>query len=216
LKNKHVPGTVNQYVSMDTQVLGAVLHNVVRNRYGSLSGYLQNKLWEKVGFEQDAYWLLDNEDDQMELAFGTINAVPRDFARFGWMYLNRGRSPLNGEQLVDSDWVHQSITPTETHVMPGYNNPASPDHPHGYGYQWWILGKEGDAHKELAGDYMALGVYNQFIYINPEHGLVITKNSAYHNYTNDLLESELRTISFFRTVASAVVAAEVEEQRTVK
>ena len=144
LQREREPGTYNHYISMDTQVVGAVLSNVVKETYGSMSKYLEEKIWKKVGFEQDSFWLLDNDEHQMELAFGTINAVPRDFARFGLLYLNEGRSPLSGEQLVHPDWVRDSVTPDAPHLMPGWGNPQSPAQPFGYGYQWWIPGSGED------------------------------------------------------------------------
>ena len=51
----------------------------------------------------------------------------------------------------------------------------------GYGYQWWLPGF-GDTQ-----DYAAIGVYNQFIYVNPRERTVIVKLSANSNYgrTND-------------------------------
>ena len=42
----------------------------------------------------------------------------------------------------------------------------------GYGYQWWIP-------EEPDGDYLAIGVYNQFIYVYPKYRVVIAKSSAY-------------------------------------
>ncbi len=54
---------------------------------------------------------------------------------------------------------------------------------------------------EVSGDFMACGVYGQFIYISPSKNVVIAKNSAYHNYTNDMLPSKLKHVSFFRALA---------------
>ena len=48
-----------------------------------------------------------------------------------------------------------------------------------YGYQWWIPGREDDAN--VVSDYLAIGIYGQFIYVNPEHRVVIAMNSACEN-----------------------------------
>ena len=80
-----------------------------------------------MGAEADAHWMLDNEHDQTELAFGTLNARTRDYARFGWLYLNEGRSPLDGAQLVPESWVRASVTPDGPHVQPGPQNTAAYD-----------------------------------------------------------------------------------------
>ena len=68
-------------------MLGLVLRAALGDQ--SLTDFLEKRLWTKAGFESDALWLLDNDVDAMELAFGTINAVTRDFARFGWLYVNQ-------------------------------------------------------------------------------------------------------------------------------
>ena len=66
--------------------------------------------------------------------------------------------------------------------MPGLqtrvDNPGS-DSAFGYKYQWWI-----PLYPDL-GDYSAIGIYGQFIYINPTRKIVIAKTSAYTNYTVD-------------------------------
>ena len=114
------------------------------------------------------------------------------------MYLNNGKSPVDGQQIIDSDWVQCSITPDAPHLMPGKNNIS--DYDYGYGYQWWVLGKE-DAPTEVAGDYMAIGIYNQFIYISPKDKIVIARNSAYPNFDKEELISEEKAVAFFRAVA---------------
>jgi hypothetical protein len=53
----------------------------------------------------------------------------RDFARFGWLFLNKGKSPLTGDQLVPAQWVIDSVTPDAPHLQPGRNNLS--DYPFG-------------------------------------------------------------------------------------
>ena len=74
LKNNRKPGTFNQYVSMDTQVLSMVLREVTRK---TVSEYMEEKLWKKIGTESDGYWLIDNRG--VEIVFGCFNAVLRDY-----------------------------------------------------------------------------------------------------------------------------------------
>jgi len=122
LRRERVPGTYNKYVSMDTQVLGMVLRQATGE---TLASYLESRIWQRIGMESDAYWLIDH--DGMELAFGGLNAVLRDYARFGLLYLNEGR--WADEQIVPEEWVRASITPDAPHLQPG-DNPASS----------WVLG----------------------------------------------------------------------------
>lgn len=197
LKRESEQGVRNHYCSMDTQVLAAVLARVL-GPGATLTQYLEDHLWSKVGFEDDALWLLDNDSDQMELAFGALLARTRDYARFGWLYLNEGRSPLDGSRILGEEWVRQSVVPDAPHLQPGVN---PQNNLWGYGYHLWLLGREGSP-AEVAGDYMAVGVYNQFVYVSPDDRIVIARNSAYPGYDKDELPSEAKAVSCFRAISA--------------
>lgn len=162
LKSERKPGNYHHYVSMDTQVLGMVLQQATGK---SPAEYLEEKIWKKIGMQSDAKWCVD--DHGMELVFGSLNVTLRDFARFGRLYLNQGN--WNGEQIVPANWVKDSTTPDAPHLQPG-KNPKSTSR-WGYGYQWWIP-------EHPKGDFMALGVHGQYIYLNSDKNVVIVKISA--------------------------------------
>lgn len=187
LENEHQPGTYNHYVSINTHVLGML---IVKTTGRNLSDYLQEKIWQKIGMEYNGYWLMDNYG--MEMALGGLNASLRDFAKLGQLYLQDGF--WNGEEIVPKDWVKASITPDAPHLMPGKRETSS--HLFGYGFQWWI--PEGDE-----GEFMALGVYNQYIYINPMTRTVIVKNSANYRYNeaNNDYRSTTVILELFRKIA---------------
>jgi CubicO group peptidase (beta-lactamase class C family) len=192
LKNIREPGTYNQYVSMDTQVLSMVLREVTGK---TVAEYMEEKLWKKIGTESDGYWLIDNNG--VEIVFGCYNAVLRDYARFGQLYLNDGK--WNGETVVPADWVKASVTPDAPHLQPG-NNPLS-YWVLGYGHQWWIP-------QNPEGDFLAVGVAGQYIYVHPAHGLVIAKSSAYGNYKKDGKDKILQTIEMFRAIVKSMANGE--------
>jgi len=187
LQNEQKPGTFNKYVSADTQVLGMVLAGATKK---SLTDYMQEKLWSRLGAEYDAEWLTDPTGTEM--AFGGLNATLRDYARFGLLYLNRGIN-FKGEQLVSARWVKASVTPDAPHLMPGKDNPNS-SWPMGYGYQWWIP-------ENPEGDFTAIGIYGQFIYVHPKYNVVIAKTSAYVDYNNTGDEMEFESMEAFRAIA---------------
>ena len=187
LPSEREPGTFNQYVSADTQVLGMVLKGATKT---SLTEYMQTRLWSQLGAEYDAEWLTDPTGTEM--AFGGLNAALRDYARFGLLYLNQGRN-FQGQQLIPADWVKASVTPDAPHLMPGSDNPGS-DWPMGYGYQWWIP-------ENPQGDFTAIGIYGQFLYVHPEHNVVIAKTSAYVDYNNSGDEMEFESMEAFRAIA---------------
>lgn len=186
LERARPPGTLQYYVSVDTQVLGAIL---ARATGQDLSSYASEKLWQPLGMEFDGVWLVDGTG--MEWAIGGLNASLRDFARFGWLYLNGGRR--NGTQIVPEAWVRASVTPDAPHLMPG-PKPNS-DTLMGYGYQWWIP-------SEPDGDFMALGVYGQTIYVNPRSRLVIVKNSVDLDFQENDFEHTQITLALWRAIAA--------------
>ena len=189
LERERPPGTVNHYVSVDTQVLGEIL---VRATGRDLSDYASEKLWKPLGMEFDGRWLLDGTG--MEWAFGGLNVSLRDFARFGWLYLNHGRR--GDRQIVPEAWVQASVTPDAPHLMPG---PKPGSGPMGYGYQWWIP-------SEPEGDFMALGVYGQMIYVDPKNRLVIVKNSVDLDFQKNDFENDDIALALWRTIAADLKA----------
>lgn len=186
LEREVPPGTRNHYVSVDTQVLGEIL---VRATGQSLAAYTSEKLWRPLGMEFDAFWLLDGTG--MEWAFGGLSASLRDFARFGWLFLNGGRR--GDRQIVPEAWVRASVTPDAPHLLPG-PNPASTNDL-GYGYQWWTP-------SDPDGDFMALGVWGQTIYVYPKHRLVIAKNSVDPNYLRNDFENTAIAVALWRAIAA--------------
>ena len=120
-----------------------------------------------------------------------LNASLRDFARFGWLYLNRGSR--NGRQIVPEAWVEASVTPDAPHLMPG-DDPNS-SNGMGYGYQWWIpAGSDGD--------FTALGIYGQNIYVDPKHRLVIVKNSVDPDFQKNGFENGRIALALWRAIAA--------------
>jgi CubicO group peptidase (beta-lactamase class C family) len=182
------PGTYNYYNSTDTQVLGWLVRSATGT---SLAEYAQRKLWQPLGMEADGYWIAD--DAGMEMAFGGLQVTARDYAKLGELYRLGGM--WHGQRVLDEAWVRASVTPDAPHVMPG----RDPSYPLGYGYQWWI--PDGGE-----GDFSAIGVYNQFVYVHPAQRVVIVKlsaNSGYGTTSDDSSWRELETFSLFRAIARA-------------
>ena len=183
LKNDIEPGTVNHYVSINTHVLGMVLTQATGR---SITDYMQEKLYNPMGMEHDGLWIIDGQG--MEMALGGLNLTLRDFAKLGSLYLHDGT--FNGQQIVPASWVADSRTMDQPHLLPGND--------FGYGYQWWMVG--GDS-----GEFMAMGVYGQYIYINPETNTVIVKNSAnpFYNDTSYIPSSDFAHLALFRALSAA-------------
>ena len=187
LTREREPGTYNYYNSTDTQALGMLLQRATGM---TMSAYAEQELWHPLGMEHDAYWITDKVGTEM--AAGGLQVVARDYAKFGQLYLQKGQ--WQGKQIVSEDWVADSLVADAPHLKAA----AHPEYPVGYGYQWWLPVSD-------EGEYSAIGVYNQFIYVNPTRNLVIVKLSANPSYgqTNDDSSfRELETFEFFRAIGA--------------
>jgi CubicO group peptidase (beta-lactamase class C family) len=190
LKKVREPGSYNNYVSVDTHVLGMMLVKVTGK---TLSQMLEERIWKPIGMEHDGIWAIDGEE--MEVAMGGLQVSLRDMAKLGRLYLHQGN--WNGKQIVPAKWVQDSVTPSAPHLMPGFDNPNSGT-PYGYGFQWWT---PSSPH----GDFMASGIYHQFIYVDPTSGIVIAKTSANKHYTDKTKRLEKdETITAFQTISAAL------------
>lgn len=193
LKRAHEPGSYNHYNSLDAQVLGQVILHATGK---TPSAYMEEKLWSKIGAERDAYWVLD--DKGVELAAGGVNVTLRDYAKFGLLYLHEGE--FNGEQIVPRDWVKASHTPDAANLQPGKRENSS--NLMGYGYLWWVP-------ENVDGPYSAIGIYNQFVYVDPARNLVIAKTSANHTYGEKNEEKyyrEFETFALFKAIGEKLDA----------
>jgi hypothetical protein len=187
LEREVEPGTVNHYVSINTHVLGMILKKATGK---TITDYMQEKLYNPLGMEYNGYWLLDGEN--MEMVLGGLNLTLRDYAKAGSLFLHNGF--FNGEQIVPKNWVKESVTPDGPHVQPGES--------FGYGYQWWIP-------KSDQGEYMAMGIYGQYIYVNPTTKTVIVQLSANPKYNDDYIPSnDFAHLELFRSIAEPFLRTE--------
>lgn len=179
------PGTFNRYNTTDTHVLGMVVRGATGR---SLTEYLREKLWDPLGAEADAFWVVDSTG--AELAGGGLNGVLRDYAKLGELYRNGG--VWNGRRLLSEAWVQASVTPDAPHLMPGRADSSL-----GYGFQWWVPGN---------GAYCAIGVYNQFVCVDPATRTVIAQTAAFRRYGADLRAESYQVgecLTLFRAIADA-------------
>jgi CubicO group peptidase (beta-lactamase class C family) len=181
LKSEHPSGQVYNYASIDTQVLGMLLENVTGMTPGE---YLEDKIWSKLGMESDAKWVTDQHNTV--LTYSLFNVTLRDYAKFGLLFLNRGL--WNGERVISEEWVGCSTT-AESELLK-LKDFYSEGWDIGYGFQWWV--PAGDE-----GEFTAIGIYGQYIYVNPTREIVIVKTSADPLFD----ERDMETMAAFRAIA---------------
>ncbi len=147
------PGAAFDYNSSNADVLGWL---VARISGQPLQNFLQENIWAKLGTEHDAYILVDRAF--MPVATGGMNSTLRDAARFGLMIRDQGQ--YEGQQIIPSEWVNQSLNLSTRHIANMTKNVKYNSAPwQAYHNMWWILDAD-------AGEYCAVGIYGQVIYIN--------------------------------------------------
>jgi len=97
------PGTMFNYSTLDSQVLGWVLESATGR---SLARYTAEKLWARIGAEQDAFYALTRGHPRTALGSGSLTASARDVARLGYLMASGGVQ--DGQQIVPAEWVARS------------------------------------------------------------------------------------------------------------
>lgn len=166
------PDTRFYYAGAETEVLGLV---VARATGQSLAEYLRSRIWQPLGAEADASWIVDTRG--VEVAYCCFNAVLRDWGRLGMMLANDGM--WNGKQIVPRDWLLAATT-----VAPGDQHlaPQRATRFFGYGYQVWIF--PGPRRQ-----FALLGIHGQSIYVDPAARLVMVQTAAWVNPTGSRAEA---------------------------
>lgn len=162
------PDTVCRYNSCDTQALAALVRAATGR---SVTDYMAERLCDPLGFEAPGYWVVDPKG--VEMGYAGLNLVARDFARLGELYRNRGQ--WDGVQVVPASWVEAATTASLPHLRPGRVLVGTGTTPEGYGYQWWLPPGERT-------EWMAAGVYNQYVFVDPAAGVTVVKLSANRRY----------------------------------
>ena len=154
-------GTKFSYSSAETLVLGLVLARAIGR---PVAEYLEQKIWQPIGAEADATWLVDNSGQ--EATFCCLNAVLRDYARLGLLLAHGGN--WRGRQIIPAAWVLEATTVQmdQPHVWPGTATPNE-----GYGYQTWIL-------PGARRTFMLWGANGQRIYVDPRSKLVMVNTAV--------------------------------------
>ncbi len=158
------PKQAFDYNNANTQILSQVLEKATGERYAD---YLSTRLWKPLQANDAHLWLDRPQGDPKP--FCCLFATPRDWARVGQLFLDRGK--VQGKQVVSSAWLDKMIQPSSL---------AS-----NYGYHIWLKARteekpgvfERTSSKPfLAQDTFYLdGASLQRVYIIPSHNLVIVR-----------------------------------------
>ena len=151
------------YKTINTDALAFVIRRVTGQ---TLSQALHERIFRRLGPEQDAYFTVDPTG--VEFAGGGLNLSLRDLARFGEMIRLDGR--FNGQQIVPASVVadirrggsREHFSGAGSHTLPGWS----------YRNMWWV---SHNAH----GAFMGRGIHGQAIYVDPAAEMVIARFASH-------------------------------------
>jgi len=151
------------YKTVNSDALGWVIRRATGQSIGQL---LSERIWSRLGMEQDAYFTVDSVGN--EFAGGGLNAGLRDMARFGEMMRNQGK--FNGQQIIPASVVQDIAKGGDKSAFPQASFPTLP----GWSYRnmWWVSNNEH-------GAYSARGIHGQAIYIDPKAEMVIARFASH-------------------------------------
>ncbi|HNI43725.1 MAG TPA: serine hydrolase [Chitinophagales bacterium] len=168
VKLKHQPGTVFDYKSLDTAILGICLEQAIGK---PISVYMQEKLWQPIGAEYNCLVTLDRENGTPRL-YGGLAACARDLAKVGRLYLNNGS--WNNLQILPEQWVQRSTTINLAHQEGCW---------WGYSTGWWLDSYVGGNLLDKQ-DFEAAGYNGQLIYVNPETNIIVVRQGKAESKQN--------------------------------
>ncbi|TAF73066.1 MAG: class C beta-lactamase-related serine hydrolase [Bacteroidetes bacterium] len=160
-------GVCFDYKSGDTQLLSFVLQKATGK---SVSQYFEEKIWQPIGANQNAYWCLDKENGN-EKAFCCINSNALDFARLGKLLLQKGK--WKNTQLIDSVYVEDALSSKKLVDTEG----NTVDY---YGYQIWLLPQFKDENV-----FYLRGTLGQIVVVIPSKNTIIVRLGHLEGYKVD-------------------------------
>ncbi len=177
------PGKIFEYSSVNTFVLSCLIERVTGHSYAQ---NIESEIWKKIGAESDAYIVQSNGTSY---ASGGISATLRDLARFGYMFLESGRSSEN--TIVSNDYFNKIQNGGRPHLITAFSADKyrlDNEVVHHNTYQWDMVMEDGDFFKD--------GFSGQGIFISPSRNLIIAFfGTADNNGVSNKLADISRQIS---------------------
>ena len=125
--------------------------------------YLQQKIWQPIGAEADATWLVDRSGQ--EETYCCLNAVLRDYARLGRLLADDGTGAAGSSSPPPGSGTPRSRTWTSRTSWAGTAMPFF-----GYGYQTYLA--------RAARRFAFHGNRGQPIFVDPQSRLVMIQTAV--------------------------------------
>jgi len=163
VKQDGVHGEAFGYRTINTDALGWIISRVTGK---SIAHLLSERIWSKMGAEQDGYMTVDSKGTPF--AGGGLSAGLRDLGRIGLMMLSGGE--INGQRLFPKEVVEniRAGGKKSAFAKAGYKTPEGGS----YRSMWWVF------HNKHGG-FAARGVHGQTIYVDPTAEMVIVRFASF-------------------------------------
>lgn len=179
-------GDAFHYKTINSDMLGWIVSRVSGM---AVSKFASERLWSRMGAEQDAYQTVDGKG--VPFAGGGISSGLRDLGRLGLLMLNEG--VINGERLFPAEVVEAIRTGGDPSKFSGF-----PTIPNGsYTSQWWVFHNEN-------GAFAARGVHGQTVYVDPTADMVIVRFASYPRAQNGFIDPT--SLPAYQAVADYLVS----------
>lgn len=164
-------GAEFHYKTINSDMLGWIISRVTDT---SVTELTSERLWSRIGAEQDAYQTVDGKG--VPFAGGGVTAGLRDLGRIGQLMLNSGE--INGERLFPAEVVDKiSAGGDRTKFGTGFPTVGAGS----YTSQWWVFHNDH-------GAYAARGVHGQTIYVDPTAEMVLVRLASFPQAQNGLID----------------------------
>jgi CubicO group peptidase (beta-lactamase class C family) len=174
-KLEAAPGSKYKYSSGTTNLVTKILSRALGEKPGStdaMSKFMQDRLFSPLGMNT-AIPRFDASGNFVGSSY--VYATARDFARFGYLYLNDGM--WDGKRLLPEGWVDYSRTSIA----------RDPDNGLDYGAHVWMFPND-------PGSIAALGYEGQFTWVSPNRNLVVVRLGKTNAEFGPQLRNELSKI----------------------
>jgi CubicO group peptidase (beta-lactamase class C family) len=176
LPRAHAPGTVFNYNTGETDLVGILLARAVGK---GLAEYASEKIWKPYGMEAEGLWVTD--PGGLERGGCCMSMTLRDYGRIGQFVLDDG--VIDGRPVLPPGWAREA---TSKQIENGQA---------GYGYFWWM---------QPNGAYQATGIFGQSITTFRQDRIIIVVNSAWPRSGGpDLRDGRTALINALRQAALA-------------
>jgi CubicO group peptidase (beta-lactamase class C family) len=198
---EYEPGDRFFYSSGNSHFLTSLVYYSTGRKPGSLA---RERLFDPMGipfdtldhpmvyndwsdYQDPLYQTWRQDTKGIEIASFGLYLTARDMAKFGFLYLNRGR--WDGETLLSERWVKSSTKEHESDIYGRYS----------YGYQWFITMVGGHP------SFLASGFGGQIIGIVPSLDLVVVLKYEAENPVHPKTGTGHDDMHLFELVIEAVI-----------